>query len=354
MLAFRLGRRSTEMITPEVFHAVNLMAIYSLGLAIVLIIKVRNSIEAAPEILLFQTAILCALLIDIAEDYQIIYPVRAVAFLSPVSFWLLARALFRGKRLSKRQYFFLLTGLLVFYHGIYFGRPFFASQLPALFGQLVSIVFIVFAIAESQLDRNRDPDLQRQQTRRYFLYAIGFVSSFSLLMEIGIDPGARLIPLIGQRLAILTVNSVFLFMEFSPKNRFLIRKKSVEPNLKDTYLAEKIKQKMSGEKLYLQEKLTIGRLADEIDEHEYKVRKVITHAFGFRNFVDYVNSLRLNEASTLLTDPVHTKLSVAEIAHQTGFNSIGPFNRAFKASFGITPTAFRKQHRVEKRVLTDA
>jgi AraC-like DNA-binding protein len=36
-------------------------------------------------------------------------------------------------------------------------------------------------------------------------------------------------------------------------------------------------------------------------------------------------------------------MPVLTIALDAGFQSIGPFNRAFKAATGVTPTEFRRQ-----------
>jgi AraC-like DNA-binding protein len=44
-----------------------------------------------------------------------------------------------------------------------------------------------------------------------------------------------------------------------------------------------------------------------------------------------------------LADPGQADVAILTIALDTGFQSIGPFNRAFKAQTGMTPTAYRKQ-----------
>ena len=40
-------------------------------------------------------------------------------------------------------------------------------------------------------------------------------------------------------------------------------------------------------------------------------------------------------------------LPVLSIALESGFQSIGPFNRAFKAATGLTPTEFRREQLAE-------
>jgi hypothetical protein len=43
-------------------------------------------------------------------------------------------------------------------------------------------------------------------------------------------------------------------------------------------------------------------------------------------------------------DPARREIPVLTIALEAGFHSIGPFNRAFKALMGMTPTEFRRQN----------
>jgi AraC-like DNA-binding protein len=42
-------------------------------------------------------------------------------------------------------------------------------------------------------------------------------------------------------------------------------------------------------------------------------------------------------------DPSQADVPILTIALDAGFQSIGPFNRAFKAHTGMTPSAYRKQ-----------
>ena len=50
----------------------------------------------------------------------------------------------------------------------------------------------------------------------------------------------------------------------------------------------------------------------------------------------------LPEAKAALTDPCQIEVPVLTIALDAGFQSIGPFNRAFKAATNLTPTEFRR------------
>ncbi len=98
---------------------------------------------------------------------------------------------------------------------------------------------------------------------------------------------------------------------------------------------------------YAQEGLSLAGLAEQLGTPEYRLRRVINQGLGHRNFNAYVNGLRLAEAKRRLADPAERGLPVLSIALDVGFGSIGPFNRAFKADTGLTPTEFRQQALVD-------
>jgi AraC-like DNA-binding protein len=111
----------------------------------------------------------------------------------------------------------------------------------------------------------------------------------------------------------------------------------------DESLAETLRSAMQDQHSYRQEDLSIARLAAQLAVPEYRLRRLINQRLGHRNFSAFVNSYRLNEACTVLADPVRRHLPVLSIALDAGFQSIGPFNRAFKAGTGMTPTEYRRQ-----------
>jgi len=111
----------------------------------------------------------------------------------------------------------------------------------------------------------------------------------------------------------------------------------------DDALAAALAQAMGEGRGYAQEGLTLAALAEQLRTPEYRLRRVINQGLGHRNFNAYVNGLRLAEAKRRLADPAERPLPVLTIALDVGFGSIGPFNRAFKAETGLTPTEFRQQ-----------
>jgi AraC-like DNA-binding protein len=102
-------------------------------------------------------------------------------------------------------------------------------------------------------------------------------------------------------------------------------------------LLRRLDHLMTVERVYRQEGLTIGMLAAKLDLPEYRLRQVINEGLGYRNFNAFLNRYRLDEAKAALSDMSQRDVPVLTVAIDAGFQSIGPFNRAFKADTGLTP-----------------
>ncbi len=109
----------------------------------------------------------------------------------------------------------------------------------------------------------------------------------------------------------------------------------------DAYPIEKIIQSMEIEKLYLNPRLNIERLAEHINLPYRDVSTLINKHFHV-NFNEYVNLYRINEAKRLLADTQLSNLTINEIYAQAGFNSKSAFHRFFSRLVGVSPTEFRK------------
>ena len=81
----------------------------------------------------------------------------------------------------------------------------------------------------------------------------------------------------------------------------------------------------------------------KLDLQEYRLRQAINEGLGYRNFNAFLNRYRIDDAKAALCEPSQREVPVLTIAMDAGFQSIGPFNRAFKADTGTTPTEFRRE-----------
>lgn len=94
--------------------------------------------------------------------------------------------------------------------------------------------------------------------------------------------------------------------------------------------------------IYEQNGLTIARLAEAMNLPEHQLRVVINQQLGFDNFSQFLNSYRIPAICKKLQQTEYQNTPVLTLALETGYNSIAPFNRAFKEHQGMTPTQYRR------------
>ncbi len=110
----------------------------------------------------------------------------------------------------------------------------------------------------------------------------------------------------------------------------------------DSLLLARLERLVTEERLYREPRLSIADLARRMALPEYRLRRLINQGIGARNFAAYVNGFRLAEVKAALADPTQAEVPVLTIALDAGFGSLGPFNRAFRAATGTTPTDYRR------------
>ncbi|HPA38518.1 MAG TPA: helix-turn-helix domain-containing protein [Phenylobacterium sp.] len=110
----------------------------------------------------------------------------------------------------------------------------------------------------------------------------------------------------------------------------------------DAEAAKALDHAMRIDRAYRQDGLTIGVLATQLSLTEHRLRRLINQDLGWRNFNAFLNSWRIAEAKAALADPTQAEVPILTIALDAGFASLGPFNRAFKADTGLTPTEYRR------------
>jgi AraC-like DNA-binding protein len=96
--------------------------------------------------------------------------------------------------------------------------------------------------------------------------------------------------------------------------------------------------------LYRDGDLTVASLAAKLGLPEYRLRRLIHEQLGYRNFNALLHHYRIGEACAMLADSKNS-LPILTIALTVGYNSINPFNRAFRDAQGMTPSAYRAQAR---------
>ena len=110
----------------------------------------------------------------------------------------------------------------------------------------------------------------------------------------------------------------------------------------DTRLLAALRRLMEHDRAYREEGLSIGGLAGKLGIPEHGLRRLINRRLGYRNFNAFLNRYRLDDVTAALADPAQEAVPILTIAIDAGFQSLGPFNRAFKAQTGMTPSEFRR------------
>jgi len=97
---------------------------------------------------------------------------------------------------------------------------------------------------------------------------------------------------------------------------------------------------MENDKLYLKEDLSLADLAEKIGLATSYVSQVLNERLN-KNFYDFVNGYRVEEAQRILRDPRRGDQKILTIALDSGFASKAAFNRVFKRHSSLTPTEYK-------------
>jgi AraC-like DNA-binding protein len=209
--------------------------------------------------------------------------------------------------------------------------------------------------------RNRPGDLveARRRLRGPFFAVVSaymiFQTGLDALIRNGLDaPWRDLASAAG--LALLTVLAAGVFLE-SRSAVFGPGRRAASPSPAQATATEAaltaLNRIMDLDEAWRQEGLTVGGLAALVGLPEHRLRRLINDQLGHRNFASFVNARRIAAAQRALSDPAQARTTIAALAYDLGFGSLGPFNRAFKDATGLTPRAWRRQALGEGETLVE-
>jgi YesN/AraC family two-component response regulator len=98
---------------------------------------------------------------------------------------------------------------------------------------------------------------------------------------------------------------------------------------------------MEQEKCYREEDLSLQDLAEKLSIPSHHLSQVINEKL-IKNYSDYVNTYRIEEAMEHLADSWQKRRKILSIAFEVGFNTKATFNYVFKKHTGMTPSQYRK------------
>tara|TARA_R110002124_G_scaffold73280_2_gene196696 strand:- start:313 stop:1359 length:1047 start_codon:yes stop_codon:yes gene_type:complete len=264
--------------------------------------------------------------------------------------WLLVRALFQPAG-ARQPLWPLLLVLVLVATGAFlrlFGEN--SASLPRMagnFATLVSSTLLLLAMIEPL------KGLQWNGPKGERRFRLGFAAGYGSLLGISVIwvNGAPAGSLAGHWDVAITTACTLLAMAgmgFAVWYRLRhpldatspVRRRARPADTGD--MAERLTRLIVDEAIFTRQNLKVADVARRLGEPEYRVTQCITGALGFRNFNQMANHYRIEDAKRLLADLGNDRLPILTIAYDCGFNSTGPFNRAFKAETGLTPKQFRR------------
>lgn len=299
------------------------------------------------------------------EQITALLPVLTLfAIAVPFCLWSFARAVFEAPWPSKWLVSgFVLLGISVW--GFYLGQSYFEPGLwPIADGGLhvASLVAVGHALFMAAGGRPDDLVERRRRFRVAFIAIVGVQVAAVLMVEFFLpEPGPSWLDLLNvSAIAVLTIALAVPLLRLDPEFFALAPASDVEgtPAEIDTLKPAESVLKMAlsktmSEGAFRQSGLTIRSLAEQLKSPEHQLRKLINGHLGYRNFSAFLNSHRIPEAKRLLSDPNQVRTPVLTIALDLGYGSLGPFNRAFKTTTGMTPTEFRRTSIQQKNAETE-
>lgn len=272
-------------------------------------------------------------------------PLAALSTGNAVVFWLFSRALFDDEFRWRPAHALAWGAMAVVAVVGCFAKPRVGLVIP-----LATLGFSVLAVAQS-LSSWRTDLVEKRRRLRVFIVGAGALYTL-------VNMGSRLLSggeagelaRIADLLALSAIAVVVAWHLVRPSAVQLFWPEAPQPVAPDTPLEEPLdaglvaalERLMTSERVYRQEGVSVAVLARRLGLPEYKLRRVINQGLGYRNFNAFLNRYRINEVKAALADPAQAPVPVLTLAMDAGFQSLGPFNRAFKAETGLTPTEFRR------------
>jgi AraC-like DNA-binding protein len=293
--------------------------------------------------------------IELRESLPVIIPlVSLLGIMVPYALWSFARAIFEAP--WPRTYVTVIFGTTLVLSWLVFVAEDFVGQFwfnTAFFIEHVAAIIVVLHAIWLAASGRPDDLVERRRRFRVFFIVIVAIDVFAVLtvqlvLVTRLPPGWLSLTnvlviaalTIGLAISVLRLRRVFFVP--GPTDAVAAQSEAVPLSPADTVLQQKLLAAMA-EGAYRETGLTISSLASGLNHPEHHLRRLINGHLGFRNFTAFLNSYRIKEAQERLSDLDRVRVPVLTTALDLGYGSLGPFNRAFKESTGMTPTEFRQQ-----------
>lgn len=100
-------------------------------------------------------------------------------------------------------------------------------------------------------------------------------------------------------------------------------------------------QLIETKKVYLDNAISLEKLAKELNTDRYSLSQVINQEFG-KNFYEFINDYRVEEAVNIIKNNKGKIKLVTDLIYESGFNNKVSFYKAFKKRHDMTPSQYIK------------
>jgi len=284
-------------------------------------------------------------------------PLIALSTGNVVVFWLFTRALFDDAFRMRWWHGLIWIAVTAFsFVNCLWIAPVASVRVSVVAVNLLVLGFIALAVIQTVSNWSADLVEGRRRARVFIVAAAAFYGGLNALVQIVVSGSEAAVIANAVNAALLAgvTAAIFLAMirvsadELFPASVAVthpaVISSAITPaaNAVDQKLLDALLRLMADERVYRRENLTIGMLATRLGIPEYRLRRLINQRLGYRNFNTFLNNHRIEEAKVALADPTQAEVPVITIAMDAGFQSLGPFNRAFKETTGVTPSEYRR------------
>ena len=281
-------------------------------------------------------------------------PLIALSTGNVVVFWLFTRALFDEAFRPRWWHALIWAAVAAFsFVNCMWVAPASGARLAIIAVNLLALGFIALAVTQTVASWSSDLVERRRSVRVFIVSAAALYGGLNAVLQIAMSGsgGAEIANTVNLAVLAGVVAAIcYAMMRVDGADLFPAPEVQaeasetvvVESSAADQKLVDALMRLMGDERIYRHDNVTIGMLATKLGVPEYRLRRLINQRLGYRNFNVFLNEHRIAEAKAALADPSQAEVPVITIAMDAGFQSLGPFNRAFKATTGVTPTEYRR------------
>lgn len=218
-----------------------------------------------------------------------------------------------------------------------------------IFCTLINMLFYLILSAKIFMEYVSTSNKKLIAKQDYIWYRNLIIIIFITILGYGVNMVFRILPYIAGAIGYSFLVYVMLYywnkhQQTRKQKEDLIKYKnstlhtdSVEEHL------DRLQKFMKDDKGYKDYTLSLVKLAEILNITHHQLSQLINQKIG-KNFADYINEFRVNEAKLILANPDYEYETAENIGYEAGFSNTSSFYSAFKKFTGTSPSKYRKEN----------